>query len=167
MGYKYKFDHPPLLPPGRHPMSLARLRELTVTPFPETSSRHAIFAEFEGLVARLTSGGLRCEILCNGSFVTEASDPRDIDVVVRIDHDFAEGMTEDQVAFVDALNDDLEEHVLDTFAEVAYPVGHPAFGAEEGISWEAHYGLEHGQKWLKGLAVLKLGETDVGLRLRR
>lgn len=167
MGYKYKFDHPPLLPPGRHPMSLDDLRELTVTPFPETSSRHAIFAAFEALLGDLCRGGIRCEILCNGSFVTEAADPRDIDVVVRIDHDFVELMTDDQGMFFDALNDDLEERLVDTFAEVAYPIGHPEFGAEEGISWEAHYGLEHGQKWLKGVAVLKLGETDVGLRLRR
>lgn len=167
MAYRYKFDHPPLLPPGRHPMSLSRLRELTVAPFPATSTRHEIFAQFEALVIDLGIRRFRCEILCNGSFVTDAVDPGDIDIVVRIDHDFADEMSAEDRAFFDALNDDLADHVVDTFAEVSYPIGHPNFGLEEGVSWEAHYGLEHGAVWLKGIAVLKVGETDVGLRLRR
>lgn len=167
MPYLYKFDHPPLLPPGRHPMTISQLRELTVTPFPAPSTRHAIFAEFEAFVAELQSRSFRCEILCNGSFVTTSPDPSDIDVVVRIDHDFNDQLATDQAAFFDSLNDDFTDHVVDTFGEVFYPLGHQNFGAEEGMSWEAHYGLEHGQVWLKGLAVLKVGETDVGLRLRR
>lgn len=148
-------------------MSLLRLRELAVTPFPMNSTRHGVFAEFEALIMNLESRKFRCEILCNGSFVTNAADPADIDVVVRIDHDFAAVLSADNQVFFDSLNDDFADHVVDTFAEVTYPIGHPSFGLEEGVSWEAHYGLEHGAVWLKGIAVLKVGETDVGLRLRR
>lgn len=167
MGYRYKFDHPPLLPPGRHPMTLSELRRLTVDNFTADSPRRGIFAKFEDLVKQLEARAFRCEILCNGSFVTNALEPGDIDVVVRIDHDFADQLDDEQAAFFDALNDDLADHVVDSFAEVSYPYGHPSYGQEEGPSWEAHYGLEHGQVWLKGVAVVKVGETDVGLRLRR
>ncbi|MEJ5095376.1 hypothetical protein WH159_12605 [Sphingomonas molluscorum] len=148
-------------------MSLSDLRNLTVSPFDADSSRHAIFAKFEALVLDLQQRGFRCEVLCNGSFVTSAPKPEDIDVVVRIDHDFAAQLSDEQLAFFDGLNDDLADHVVDTFGEVAYPYGHADYGAEEGPSWEAHYGMEHGQVWLKGVAVVKVGETDVGLRLRR
>jgi predicted nucleotidyltransferase len=167
MPYGYKFDRPPLLPPGRHPMSLAELRKLTVTGLPDGIDRGRMFDEFETLVADLERLRIPCEILCNGSFLTEANDPSDIDVVVRIDHDVVAEMSDEQAAFIEALNDDLEKRVIDTFAEVAYPRGHPNYGVEEGASWEASYGLEHSLKWLKGVAVVKLGETDVGLRLGR
>lgn len=148
-------------------MTLGALRSLAVESFTTDSPRVAIFAKFEALVTDLEQLGFRCEILCNGSFVTQALEPSDIDVVVRIDHDFALSLTPEQTALFDALNDDLTDHVVDTFAEVSYPVGHDDYGLEEGPSWEAHYGLEHGQVWLKGVAVVKVGETDVGLRLRR
>lgn len=167
MAFRYKFDHPPLLAPGRHPMSVQQLRVLTVAPFPLGSGRAEIFAQFETLIDELTKREFRCEILCNGSFVTSSPKPQDIDVVVRIDHDFNDQLTSEQSYFFDALNDDLADHVVDTFAEVAYPIGHPNFGIEEGASWEASYGLEHSAAWIKGIAVLKVGETDVGLRLRR
>lgn len=148
-------------------MSLRALRSLTVEGFASDSPRISIFAKFENLVTQLEKRGFRCEILCNGSFVTEALEPSDIDVVIRIDHDFALMLTPEQTTFFDALNDDVADHVVDTFAEVSYPIGHDDYGLEEGPSWEAHYGLEHGQVWLKGIAVVKVGETDVGLRLRR
>lgn len=148
-------------------MSLAALRSLTVEGFAADSPRISIFGKFKALVADLERLRFRCEVLCNGSFVTKALEPSDIDVVIRIDHDFALLLTPEQAIFFDTLNDDLSDHVVDTFAEVSYPVGHPDHGLEEGPSWEAHYGLEHGQIWLKGIAVVKVGETDVGLRLRR
>jgi len=148
-------------------MSLGALRTLTVDAFGLGSPRVGIFDQFCDLVFDLEKRGFRCELLCNGSFVTESLDPSDIDVVVRVDFDFVAAMDDDQTAFFDSLNDDLADHVVDTFAEVAFPIGHPDFGAEEGPSWEAHYGLEHGGVWLKGIAVVKVGETDVGLRLRR
>lgn len=33
--------------------------------------------------------------------------------------------------------------------------------------WSEQYGREHNGEYLKGIAVLRVGETNVGLRIRR
>ena len=44
---------PPLLPPGRHVMSVDELRALTVAPFAASTTRGALFSELERLIGDL------------------------------------------------------------------------------------------------------------------
>lgn len=165
-----KFDHPPLLAPGRHFMTLSDVELLCVTPFQGSarSRRERLFYGLEELAQDILRVGLRCRAFVDGSFLTVKPEPDDIDVLVSIDDDVMQDLTTEQRILVDALNQ-LEYIVnIDTWAATSYPRGHQYFGTalDIGNAGDA-YGLEHSRVWLKGIVVLRFGETDVGLRICR
>lgn len=111
---------------------------------------------------------IRCEMLINGSFLTEKMDPSDVDVAVILDPDVAENLTDEQESLIYSINDNNFIDGVDGFVETLFPIGHPSFrlGGNE-MLWSEQCGREHNGEYLKGIAVLRLGETDVGLRIRR
>ena len=118
-----------------------------------------------------TQHSIPCEMLIDGSFLTEKLRPSDIDVAVRLELDVADGLTSEQRDLIDKVNADDELFIdeVDGFVYISYPRDHVLFGSDvdERETWAEQYGIEHSKIWLKGMAVIRIGETDVGLRIRR
>ncbi len=159
----------PLLAPGRHNMSLARIEAMCVTAFPGNQRRASLFRQLEEFVAAYGGAGIRCQFWIDGSFLTEKPHPLDLDVTVIIEADVVSGLTVAQNDLVDRTNagggyaDD-----LDTFAFFCKGRGDPEFYDEvlnPAISWGEQYGREHNGRWVKGFGVIRLGESNVGLRI--
>ena len=166
-----KFDEPPLLPPGRHHLNLGSLETLCVTNFANNDVRRELFAAFETFVRLFADLAIPCDMLIDGSFLTEKRDPSDIDVAVRLESDVTDRLTFEQRDLVDHVNEAEQLHVagVDGFVYTSFPREHPLFSSDidEKETWAEMYGIEHSKVWLKGMVVLRLGETDVGLRIRR
>jgi hypothetical protein len=65
-----KFDHPPLLAPGRHFMSLMDLQHLGVDRFIEPASqahRERLFYSFEDFYQRLLVSKIPCDVVVDGT----------------------------------------------------------------------------------------------------
>lgn len=165
-----KFDHPPLLAPGRHLLTLQEIEILCIHPFTAAARtrRERLFHALEDMVQQLLHVDLPCEILVDGSFFTEKLDPGDVDCIVTVDYSVMQNLLPEQRLLIDALNREVYIAGVDSLVVTKYPRGHKYFGTllDMGNAGDA-YGLEHGQVWLKGCGVLKLGETDVGLRICR
>jgi hypothetical protein len=161
----HKPDFPPLLPPGYHQLTLDLLKLLCADAF-EGSERAYLFYHLEQLVQDLLAMKLCCEIWVDGSFLTSKGNPSDIDVIIKFDYDVTANFTQDQKDFVDKLETGEYNTRIDSFVFTALPRDHPEFvlGESERSGWAELFNVEHGQYWLKGVAVIRVGENDVGLR---
>jgi hypothetical protein len=151
-------------------MNLGDIERLCVHPFTGTARarREKLFYALEELVQEVIRVKLRCTTFVDGSFLTAKPEPGDVDVLINIDEDVMQNLNFEQRSLVDALNMEVYISLIDSLAVVTYPRGHPFFGTtlDVGNAGDA-YGLEHARVWLKGIAVLRFGETDVGLRICR
>lgn len=165
---RFKQDCEPLLGPGRHAMSLSELKRLCVIDFPDSSSRPSLFKKLEKLVSKYECEGIPCDIWIDGSFVSSRKEPNDIDLLVQIDADVAERLTPSQMVLVD--DTDLGSYDgLDSYVDTVYPRGHELAEKleDDDRTWAKLFGVGHDDRLLKGIAILRVLETDVGLRLRR
>ena len=107
-----------------------------------------------------------CELWVNGSFLTEKPEPSDLDVIVKFDYDVTLNLTADQKTLVDNLGEGAYNKRIDSWTFTCIPRGHSEFdvGSEDRAEWARLYNVEHGDFWLKGVAVIRVGENDVGLR---
>ena len=171
MGFGRKYDWPPLLPPGRHVMSLKCVKARFVDPYPGQLFRLHLFQKLEEVVQAYLVAGIPCEIMVDGSFLTRKNmntPGSDLDVTVIIDNDVVQSLTQEQRALVDLTAEGGFANDVDSFAFAKLPRGHPDFGDQHldpAYSWGEQYGLENSDQWLKGYVVLKLRETNVGLRI--
>jgi len=164
----FKFDHQPLLAPGRHQMPLWQVEQLCVVGFPGSVIRPDLFRKLERFVAAFEAARIRCDMLVNGSFMTEKLEPSDVDVAVLLDPYVADNLDLRQEMLVDSVNDDMFIEGVDGFVETLFPLGHASYRADGNeMLWSEQYGREHNGEYLKGIAVLRVGETDVGLRICR
>ncbi|RYH61662.1 MAG: hypothetical protein EON54_09895 [Alcaligenaceae bacterium] len=165
----HKFDHTPLLAPGRHFMTLAEIEGLCVTAFTGAARacREKLFYALEGVVQNLLTAKVPCQIYADGSFFTEKPEPQDVDIIVAVDTSVMDKLTEDQFLAVEALNGEPAVGV-DSLAITSYPRDHEhrGYGLDCDTLVEG-YGVEHSGAWLKGFAVVRLWETDVGNRICR
>lgn len=81
-----KHDHPALLPPGLHRLTLLELHKLAVAPFPEGTRRHLLFDKLATWTAAVNSLNVRGTLWLDGSFLTQKPDPDDIDCVLWNPH---------------------------------------------------------------------------------
>jgi hypothetical protein len=157
---------PPLLAPGRHVMNIASFEALTVHAFPNSTTRSALYAEFQKLFYDIGSRNFPCEIWLNGSFLTHKIDPQDIDLTV-IAHVYALESLDlaHRNFFLDTLNGGKSySRVLDTYRIIQFnmdDVRSRSFRQDDfaklwGSDWEG---------FLKGFVVIKIGENDVWFRL--
>ncbi len=84
-----KYDYPPLLAPGRHFLRLSDIEEFCVARFQEAARayREKLFYSFEDFCQRLLVAHIPCDVVVDGSFLTEKPQPSDVDVKVYIDYD--------------------------------------------------------------------------------
>ena len=166
----FKFDYPPLLAPGRHYLTLPEVYGLCVTPFDgdALSCREKLYYAMEQLIQSLLTARICCEVIVDGSFLTAKPMPEDVDVKVYIDVNAYDLLDDQQLFVYNSVNEDGYTVGVDKSAWVTYPRGHPDFGSALDLGNSSEdYGLEHSGIWLKGYVVLRLWETDVGIRIRR
>lgn len=77
-----KADFAPLWPPGIHPVTLAELQAVAVTPFLADARRAIIFASFKQWIQKLQSFEVHAILWIDGSFLTAKYGPDDIDCVM-------------------------------------------------------------------------------------
>jgi hypothetical protein len=151
------------------------LKELAVDGFEGASAerRGQLLESLGQLVVMLVGTGIPCNLFVDGSFLTKKPFPRDIDAMVCVDHSVMNTMNGEQFALFMALNASDQDVVpdVDSKAFTTYPVGHEQHGKLlygcGSVAPGAHYGVENGEEYLKGFAVLRLLETDVGHRICR
>lgn len=147
-------------------MTLAEFASLCVAPFPGSASRPALFAELERLVSDLDAAGIPCELWVDGSFLTEKPDPADIDLTVVVHVEAMDALPQ-HVAddLINTFNGGKRySPALDTFIAVQFRKEDPRSRADRSSYWSGWWSRGRDES-LKGYAVIKLGETDVGLRL--
>jgi hypothetical protein len=107
----HKFDHPPLLAPGRHFMTLREIESLCVHRFhgQARQRREKLSYALEELAQELLRVKLSCIAFVDGSFLSEKPDPGDVDVLVNIDDDVMQNLLPEQRILIDALN--LEHYI--------------------------------------------------------
>jgi hypothetical protein len=151
-------------------MSMKDLRTRCVELFPQSSTRQLLFLTLERLVAALGAKGLACEIWVDGSFVTEKPNPADIDLTVVFHGAELDRLArDDRDAAIDLLameRDGRFRPDLHLFMAALRPAGHPDHAALTGmLDYWAQWWSVTRENWVKGFAVVKLGESDVAVRI--
>jgi len=150
-------------------MSLQEIEALCVVPFSGASRAHRerLFYALEEVVQALLRANIRCDVFVDGSFLTEKPEPDDVDIIVATDSGVFDALDEAQHQVLEALNTE-PNALVDSLAITTYPRDHRYRGyGLDGESMIESYGIEHAQVYLKGYAVLRLWETDVGNRICR
>ena len=163
-----KPDAMPLLAPGGHLVSLSEIHTRFVQGVRNEVHREKLFLGLEELVQRLLLAEIPCEFWVDGSFLTEKEFPDDIDIFILVDSDVNDSLDEEKTRLLLDINTGYSPIGMDAQVYTIYNRGHSHFGtsADVGREWASGYGIENSEKWLKGYAILRLRETDVGLRIR-
>ncbi|WP_371717099.1 hypothetical protein [Ancylobacter sp. TS-1] len=162
-----KPEFAPLLAPGRHRMSMRRLSDICVSAFPTSTNRQPLFQALLQLISDLATLNIPCEIWIDGSYLTAKIEPDDIDLSVRFaveDFDRLDPMVQNTI--MSRLSGKTYHPRLDTYAFVSGPRDHEYADifAETENYWAEWWSVARAG-WLKGVAVVRLGETNVGLRI--
>lgn len=80
-------EQPGLLSPGLHPMDMDGIYDTCVTGVTPSQRRIDLFDRFSLYYEKLRGVQIQGEIWVDGSFVTSAMEPGDIDIVVRVHGD--------------------------------------------------------------------------------
>jgi hypothetical protein len=149
-------------------MTLAEVERLCVSRFERRDPRERLFYALEEFVQNFLREQIPCEIFVDGSFLTHKPDPDDVDVAVELEPDVANSLTKSQRQLIDSANSESYIAGVESFVETRWPIGHLQYELNrDEMTWGSHFGREHFGGWLKGTAVLRLGETSVGLWVRR
>lgn len=161
-----KPEFAPLLPPGRHPMTVEDLRRLCVDPFETSAERPGLYDAVRGLLAHLGNLVGVCEVWVDGSFVTAKPEPDDVDLTVVIEGEVLDALGPEIDAALDGFMNKQFHPKLHIFHVVKQPLGHPDYPVLQDAlgSWAQWWCVARGG-WVKGMAIIRIGETDVGLRL--
>lgn len=157
-------DCPPLLAPGEHIRTLTELRDLCVTAFPHSTTRSSIMEGFTKIVYRLRELQVPCELVVDGSYLTEEIEPDDIDFAVVVEPEFyEETATAEQREFLDWIRDDKtiqSTHLSDCYLSVEYREGDKYGVWFEGINdrewWVRLYAKSVVYKRIRGIVVMKI-----------
>jgi hypothetical protein len=154
-----KYDHSPLLAPGKHYLSLPDLNVLTVQ-FDNPNRRLELFAQLENLHRDLDAFAVRAELWVDGSFMTVKPEPNDIDGCIAIHIDQFQALSHEAKAYLKNFEDDApsSKPSLDFFLNVYYNREDPR-SKFEGATWESMWSRQHDGKWLKGYAIVPIGRA--------
>jgi len=149
-------------------MTLGEIKAQFVDRYPDNKRRRQIYDLLEQFVQMYLVSGISCEIWLDGSFLTEKESPDDLDVTVILDADVPNKLSEDQQRLIDDTTEGRVMSGVDSFAFTKRTRDDPFFGDEHldpVSSWGEQYGSECSEQWLKGFVVIKVRETNVGLRI--
>jgi len=78
-----EFD--PIFPAGFHDITLDKLEEIFVDPFPENERRAYLTRRFRDYLTKVSEFGLKVEIWVDGSYSTYKPQPGDMDILIIYD----------------------------------------------------------------------------------
>lgn len=148
-------------------MSLPVFQALFLDPFDPPTTRSAICAALELMISDLMLWGVRCELWIDGDFLTDINDPEIANVAVIIEDSAFSILSIDLKNDILTNMDQRNYHDrIEIFTVVSKPMGHPDYGAVQPYlnDWMEFWSITQ-SRWLKGVAIIRIGETDVGLRL--
>jgi hypothetical protein len=117
-------------------------------------------AGLEAVVQRLEQEAIVGDLWVDGSFMTEAIDPADVDVVLFVSPEFYDGATVDQQGFLQnwfGPYGPSVDHECHAFLACEFPQGHPQHVPEMREYWLRQYGTGHDEVSPKGIAVVAVG----------
>lgn len=155
-------EHPPILPLGRHIMTLEQLRAVCVGKFPDSTTRTRIMDGLDQIVNQLQAAGIAAEVWVDGSFLTAKRDPNDSDIVLRIPASGYENGTDEQRRILDWVRSNLKnDHLCDSYIFYVYPSNdeRAVLNDYNHAYWIRQFGFSRGQE-LKGIAVIQLGGSS-------
>ena len=170
MAAQDKPEFQPLLAPGRHVMTVDRLQKLCVAPFGTSASRERLMRSFRDLILYLEQNAQVCEVWVDRSFVTEKVDPGDVDVTVVVRAEVLGGIQQVDPAVAEDIfemaDDGRFSPDLHVYVIAVRPWGHPDHAAlDEAARYWASWWSTSRELWVKGFVVIRVGGSDVALRL--
>jgi len=78
-------DFPPLFPLGFHYLTVGNIEQVCVDLFPLSTIRATIFNGLVSFIQTLEAAKITGELWADGSYLTEKINPKDIDLVLKID----------------------------------------------------------------------------------
>jgi hypothetical protein len=148
-------------------MSVTDLRRICIETFPASKNRAPLLDALLVLLNDLASLAAPCTLWIDGSFLTEKPEPEDIDLSVCFDLSVFERFPENlQQVLNERLNGKTYHPLLDTYLLVSATRDHPMSDIYRQVEeyWIGWWSVSRGN-WLKGIADIRVGETDVGLRV--
>jgi hypothetical protein len=117
---------------------------------------------FRRIVTDLKQLCIPCDIVADGSFLTQEINPDDIDFAVVVTPEFFESCSPDQLKYLEWIRDDLsikQTHLSDCYLCVEYPKSHPEYfdGIQNRDFWIGLYSKSIIYKRDRGVAVLRVG----------
>jgi len=154
-------DCPPLLPPGEHVRSIEELRELCVAAFPLSTTRAAIWDGFRKIVDMLEAQQIPCELLIDGSYLTEEIEPDDIDFAVVVPPWAYDSCDSAKRQLLDWIGDDKNikaTHLSDCYLSVDFKEGDAGWfeGYCDRQWWLRFYSKSVVYKRDRGVAIVKI-----------
>ena len=89
-------DHQPLFKPGFHDINVEDLENHFVQPFNDSSRREFLTEKLRYFITRLKELETNLEIWLDGSYVTDKTEPGDIDLIVFIEPKDVNALSEDK-----------------------------------------------------------------------
>lgn len=154
-------DLPPLLPRGIHALTMEELRRIGVYRFPLSTTRRQIFAGFERIACDLVAATIICDLVVDGSFLTEEIEPDDIDFAVCVSAEFYESCSPEQLRLLDWIRDDRsmqQSYLCECYLCVEWPPGHAEYfdGVQNRAFWVNLFAKSTVYKRDRGVAVIHL-----------
>lgn len=139
-------------------MTPAEIRHICVEAFPLSSTRAAIMDHLDEIIGRLDGTKTVGDLWINGSFLTQKIDPSDVDVLLRLDASFYDGLSTEHRAPIDWLNTNLRgSHRCHSFVILGWPESHSSYWAGEYMYayWLKQFGFSRSDE-RKGIALVRL-----------
>jgi hypothetical protein len=153
-GYPHK-----VLPPGVHLLNEKDINALFVQPFPNSRTRKNIFQQFK-LFRELIRSIISSKIWVNGSFVESVENPNDVDVVVLVNAEAYNNLSDlEQLVFRDIFIKNQaytkQKYLTHAFWEIIYEKGHIYHDVSQykEQSWREFFGQTRSLQ-LKGIVCL-------------
>jgi len=134
---------------------------MCVAAFPLSTTRRQIFYGFLKIVDMLKQQAIPCEVLVDGSYLTDEIEPEDIDAAVVVTPEFYAQCKGEPRKLLDWIRDDKtikQTHLTDCYLCVDYKQGHPEWfdGINDRAWWIALYAKSVVFKRVRGVAVVTL-----------
>jgi hypothetical protein len=151
-------DLPSMFPLGFHHLTMANVEQVCVDLFPLSTSRGTIFGGLVTFVKTLETADVSGELWLDGSFLTEKINPKDVDVIPKVDSVVYNAGTREQRDVIDwVIANQKPTLKCDSYALMQYPTGDALY--DEGRWWYSYWHTKWGfsrEDDPKGIVVLTL-----------
>ena len=145
-------DYQPLLGAGFHKMNIDMIHDLAVKPFPDSLRRKALHECLDIYLASLARTGLTFTVWVDGSFCTDKQNPKDIDLLVLIDENQVNSLSEAEFNLLELMLDNgncKARYNIDVYTEENTNIHRKAY-------WRGLFGFLRDETTPKGIIILDI-----------